>query len=47
MLVKCQINYSETGVWDWTKCFLISMQCPCWSLVRNPQRLQEVLMGGK
>lgn len=35
MLVKCQINYSETSAWDWTKCCLISMQCPCWSLVRK------------
>lgn len=45
MLVKCQINYSETRAWDWTKCCLISMQCPCWSLVRKPET-KEGLMGG-
>lgn len=28
-------DYSETSVWDWTKCCLISMQCPCRSLERK------------
>lgn len=33
LLVKCQTDYSETSAWVWT--CLISMQCPCWPLVRE------------